>query len=580
MTRKLGSFRTHIIAFTLALLVAACASAPAARDRGEAMVAAADSRAVDAGLKMLREGGTATDAAIAAMAVLGLVEPQSAGVGGGGFLLSYDSASEAISAYDGRERAPMGATPDMFLNPDGTAPPFRDAAHSGRAIGAPSLFAMLKRAHDEHGRLPWAHLFEPAILFAENGFAVSPRLNALIARAGEDMKNDPEARAYFFTADGAPLPVGFIRTNPAYAATLRAIAQQGPRALTHGEIADGIVAAAQRGPRAGTLTRADLQNYRPRKLEPICGAFRVYRVCGMPPPSSGGEAVLAILGVYERMRPEPGNASNPDDWAAFLWASRLAYADRDYYLGDDAFVPVPARALVDPRYLDARARQADLAHAPRRVERGDPSVIVGGESLAERWGRIVQPDAPGTTHISIVDGDGNAVALTATIEAAFGAQRMTHGFLLNNQLTDFSLAPTINGKPVANAVAPGKRPRSSMAPTIVTDENGELVAVVGSPGGSGIIAYVARTLIGNLAWGQSMQDAIATGNVVAASPDARMETSRLPAGVLENLTARGWRLRTISAEESGLHGIRVTPKGLDGGADPRREGAVGRVAGE
>ncbi len=567
------------LAFLTACASAPFAAGPNASQQGEAMVAAADPRAAEAGLGVLREGGSAVDAAIAAMLVLGLVEPQSAGLGGGGFLLTYEEESERIEAFDGRERAPAGAHPEMFLGADGRPLSFREAAHSGLSIGTPSLIAMLHMAHERHGRLPWSRLAAPAIALAEDGFVVSPRLHQVITLAGADMRADPAARAYFFTEEGAPLPAGFVRANPAYAATLRAIVAEGPRALTHGPIADDIVAAARRGPRAGTLTHADLQNYAPRRLEPICGAFRIYRVCGMPPPSSGGVAVLSILGAYERLRPQPVGRADADDWSAFLWASRMAYADRDYYIADDTYAPGPARALIDPRYLDARAASADIATAPRTpILPGDPSALIGGESFANRWGRDDSRDTPGTTHISVVAPNGDAAALTATIEAAFGAQRMAGGFLLNNELTDFSFAPRFDGKPVANAPAPGKRPRSSMAPTIVTDEQGELVAVIGSPGGSGIIAYVARALIETLDWGAPMQEAIEGPNVVAQFAPARVENTRMPAGVLDALAARGWRLQPIAQEVSGLHGIRVTPEGLDGGADPRREGAALRLA--
>jgi len=576
ITGKTRAFPRGIITFALVLLMSACATAPA--PQREAMVTAADPRAVEAGLEMLREGGTATDATIAAMMVLGLVEPQSAGVGGGGFLLSYDGASERIEAFDGRERAPAGATPDMFLGPDGREMNFRDAAHSGRAIGTPSLVAMLKLAHDRHGRLPWARLFDPAIRLADEGFVISSRMNRLIQLFGADMREDPAARAYFFTSEGEPLPVGFVRTNPAYAATLRRIAAEGPRVLQYGPIAEEIVASAQRGPRAGTLTLADLQAYAPRRLEPLCGAFRVYRICGMGPPSSGGMAVLSILGLYERARPTPVGPQSADDWSAYMWASRLGYADRDYYMADDQYVPAPTAPLLTAPYLDNRATQIDIARAPTRIARGDAGIMIDGQPLAERWGRDTTNEQSGTTHLSVVDGEGNAVALTATVEAAFGAQRMAGGFLLNNQLTDFARSPTINGRPVANAVAGGKRPRSSMSPTIVTDAQGELVAVIGSPGGSGIIGYVSRTLIGVLDWNQSMQDAISTGNVIASSNTVRIETPRLPAGMQEQLAARGWTLRAIDSEDSGLHGIRVTPSGLEGGADPRREGTVGRLS--
>lgn len=562
----------------IAFALAACATAPTPQaPRGEAMVAAANPHAVEAALEILRAGGNAIDAAIAAELVLGLVEPQSSGIGGGGFLLFYDGASERIAAYDGRERAPAGATATMFLQANGQPMAFIDAQASGRSIGAPSLIAMLKLAHDDQGRLPWAQLFEPAIRLAESGFAVSPRLARFIALAGERqrLRADFATRAYFFDRDGAPWPVGHILRNPDYAVTLRAIAAQGPRALQEGPIADAIVAAAQRAPRAGTLTHADLRAVAPRRLAPVCGAFRVYRVCTIGPPGSGN-AVVATLGLYERARPRAEDAANADDWSAFLWASRLAYADRDHYVADDQFAPVPTQDLIAPAYLDERARLIDLARAPQRVEPGAPA----GQEMFERWGRDIGDD-DGTTHLSIVDAWGNAVALTATVESAFGAQRMAGGFLLNNQLTDFAFTPTLNGRPVANAVAPGKAPRSSMSPTIITDRDGELVLVIGSPGGSAIIGYVARTTIALLDWNMPLQEAIALGNATARTTPARIETQRMPAGVVETLRARGWAIESTDAlESSGLHAIRVTQTGLEGGADPRREGVVGRIAPE
>ncbi|HVZ99125.1 MAG TPA: gamma-glutamyltransferase [Caulobacterales bacterium] len=567
-------FRRRAWLFSLlALTLAACVSGSAARHRGQAMVAAADPRAAEAALQMLREGGTATDAAIAAEAVLGLVEPQSSGVGGGGFLLFYDGATHRIDAYDGRERAPAGATPDMFLDAAGHPLPFVDAQASGRSVGTPSLFAMLKLAHEQHGRLPWARLFEPAIQLAENGFEVSPRLarSIVIATAQGRLREDPAARAYFYDETGAPRPVGYLLKNPAYAETLRRIAAQGPSALSHGEIAEAIVAAARREPRAGTMTLEDLQSYAPRRREAVCGAYRTYRVCGAPLPSSGGEAVLAVLGLYERARPHPEGASSADDWSAFAWASRLAYADRDHYAGDDEFVPVPIREMTASGYLDQRARMIDVARAPAgAVIPGQPA----GAALFERWGRDQSGDHPGTTHMSIVDGEGNAVSLTATVESVFGDQRMVAGFVLNNQLTDFSWIPSIGGRPLANAVAPRKRPRSSVAPTIITDRDGRLVMVVGSPGGSGIIAYVSRTIIGVLDWKQTPQAAIDTGNVVAANSTVRVESSRLPRGVAAALAARGWSVQEIASEQSGLQAILVTPQGYVGGADSRREGVA------
>ncbi|MGD9979569.1 MAG: gamma-glutamyltransferase family protein [Hyphomonadaceae bacterium] len=562
----------------LAFALAACAtgSMPGTEaPRGEAMAAAANPHAVEAALEMLREGGSAVDAAIAAELVLGLVEPQSSGIGGGGFMLYYDAQSERISGYDGREIAPAAARPDMFLDSRGRPLAFQDAQASGLSVGAPLLVPMLKLAHDEHGRLPWARLFEPAIRLAEGGFAVSPRLAMFVAAAGQRgrLRADFAARAYFFDRRGNPLEVGDLLRNPEYAATLRAIAEQGPRAMSEGAIADGIIAAVRRNPRAGYLTHADLREAQPRRFEPICAAYRVYRVCSTNAPASGN-ALIAILGLYARARPEPQGVESADDWSAFLWASRLAYADRDYYMADDEVVPVPTQELIAPAYLDARAMLIDVARAPTQVNPGTPPGI---GDLFDRWGRAASDDS-GTTHISIVDAWGNAVALTATVESVFGAQRMTNGFLLNNQLTDFAFQPNVGGRPVANAVAPGKRPRSSMVPTIVTDRNGELVLVNGSPGGSSIVAYVARSTIGMLDWNQTAQQAIDTGNMIARTGEVGMEVQRLPPGIETALRERGWTLEALGPMEvSGLHAIRVTPNGLEGGADPRREGVVGRV---
>jgi gamma-glutamyltranspeptidase/glutathione hydrolase len=571
--------RRTFLALAASLALAACASTPQvgpSQPPGEGMVAAADARAVDAGLEMLRKGGTATDAAIATMLVLGLVEPQSAGLGGGGFLLAFDKATRDFDSYDGRETAPAGARAELFLKDDGAPLGFRDAAWSGLSTGAPSLMPMLEMAHREHGRLPWRDLFEPAIKLAEEGFIVSPRMAALLGFVAQGpLKDDPEARAYFFDAEGKPLTVGARRTNPAYAEALRALQSQGGRALTRGPIAQKIVAAVQREPRGGSLTLADLASVQPRRIDPLCAPYRTFRVCSMAPPSSGGVAVLSALGLYERARPAPVGANDPDDWSAFIWASRLAYADRDHYIGDDRFVPVPTQGLIDPRYLDARAKQIDTTRAAARVEPGDPSTIVGGASLLGRWGRDATGDIPGTTHLSVVDGYGNAVALTATVEGPFGSQRMASGFMLNNQLTDFSLAPTKNGKPVANAPGPRKKPRSSMAPAIVFDREGNVHAVIGSPGGSAIIGYVAKTLIGLIDWNLSMQEAISLPNTTARSADIRIERQRMAPGTYDALAARGWKLTPTGATEaSGLHGIRVTPQGLEGGADPRREGVA------
>ena len=569
--------RTVVSLVAAVFLVTACvsSSAPQAEgQRGEAMAATADPRATDAALEILRAGGSAVDAAIAAELVLGLVEPQSSGIGGGGFLIFYDAPSEAISGYDGRERAPAGATPNMFLDARGEPLDFYDAQASGRSIGTPMIMQMFKLAHDDHGRLPWARLFEPAIRLAEEGFAISPMVAGYL-RLNENevrMRQDPEARAYYYDAAGNPWPAGHVLRNPAYARTMRALAEQGPRAMTEGPIAQTIVDAARRGPRPGTLSLEDLRNAEAQRFEPVCAPHRVYRVCTAAPPSSAN-AMLAILGLYERARPNPVGPASADDWSAYLWASRLAYADRDHYMADDEAVPTPTQEMIAPAYLDERARQIDVNRAPTRVRPGQPA----GRELFERWGADEEEEI-GTTHLSIVDQWGNAVSLTATIESYFGAQRMASGFLLNNELTDFSFRPTINGRPVANAVAPGKRPRSSMSPSIVTDRDGELVLVIGSPGGSDIIGYVARATIAILDWNVPVQDALSLGNATGRFANVTAEPERWPSGVGAELARRGWRLAPVDGH-SGLHAIRVTPNGLEGGADPRGEGTVGRIEG-
>lgn len=546
-------------------------------EKAAGMVTAADQRAVAAGQAMLSAGGSATDAAIATMAVLGLVEPHSAGIGGGGFLMAYDPTTRQVSAFDGREKAPAGARADMFMAADGKPMPFREAVVSGKSVGTPSLVAMLKLAHDKHGKLPWAELFAPAIKLADEGFVVSPRLHQMIGFAnGRGGLASAEARAYLLGADGKPLPAGTLLKNPAYAASLKAIARQGPSALSRGGIAKAIVKSAQAGPVGGTLSLADLRAYKPRIVAPVCGPYRTVKVCGFPPPSSGGSTVLQILGLFERVRPQPQGPASADDWAAFLWASRLGYVDRDYYLADDEFAPVPLAGLIHGGYLAERAKLIDLQKAPpAQIAPGDPAKFTGEPSLIGKWGSDGPGATTGTTHLTVVDGAGGAVALTATVESIFGSQRMAGGFFLNNQLTDFSINPMLGGKPVANAVAPGKRPRSSMAPTIILAPDGQLIGVIGSPGGSAIIAYVAKTVIGVVDWKQSMGEAIALPNLVTRGAIVRAEMDKFDPEIARQLTARGWTLQPTTLETSGLHGVRILPDGrLDGGADPRREGTA------
>ena len=553
-------------------------------------VAAANPLATDAGYQILKAGGSALDAAIAVQMVLALVEPQSSGIGGGAFLMHYDGRK--VEAYDGRETAPAAATEALFLDADGKPMAFDAAKVGGRAVGTPGTVAMLEMAHRTHGRLPWAMLFAPAITLAEQGFKVSARLHTMLAKDAF-IGADPVARAYFFDASGAPWPVGHVLKNPELAAVLRGIARDGARGLLEGEVAQAIVHKVRTHPtNPGLLAEADLANYRAKRRAPLCHDHRArgkdYRICGFPPPSSGATTVGQILGILAhtdaaRLPPPaatPGaQAPVPSaDWLhRYVEASRLSFADRAQYVADPDFVPAPGgswSSLLAPAYLAERARligDTAMADAPA----GRPGAI--SISLALMPEQIEY----GTSHISIVDAEGRAVAMTTTIEDAFGARQMVKGFLLNNELTDFSFAPrAADGTPIANRVEPGKRPRSSMAPTLVFDKsNGKLVMSGGSPGGALIIHYTAKTLYGVLNWGLSPQQAIDLPNFasVGGKVPVLLETDRFPAAVTEALQARGHAIKPIDMT-SGLQAIVVQRDAagtrLLGGADPRREGVV------
>ena len=540
------------------------AAAPPARGP---FVAAANPLAVEAGLAVLRRGGSAVDAAVAVQAVLGLVEPQSSGLGGGAFLMHYDAESGAVTSYDGRETAPAAAGPDLFLQ-DGRPMSFADAVMSGRSTGAPGAVAMLAMVQQEHGRLPWRDLFGDAERLARDGFIVSPRLAGFIARRSGQART-PWAEAYFTRPDGGRYVAGDRLRNPAYAETVAELAAGGAEAFYAGRIADAIVATVAAEPRPGTLDKADLAAYRPLQRGALCRPYRVYIVC-VPPPPSSGVAVLQLLAMAEQTPAILEGPDSADAWAAFAQLQRLMYADRNRYLGDPAFVGVPVQGLLDPNYVAARAAQA-----PTLVGAAEPGFPPGGQ--------FTGPDATrepaGTSHFVIVDAAGDAVSMTTTVESVFGSGRMAAGFFLNNQLTDFSFAPVdAAGAPVANAVAPGKRPRSSMSPVLILDREGRFLGALGSPGGSSILAYNSRALIAVLDWGLPMQAAFDLPNLVAGGDGFGADTGRFSPALRAGLAARGLVLGPNDSENSGLHGglWREGPDGWrwDGAADDRREGVA------
>ncbi len=538
------------------------------------MVAAANPLAVDAGYQMLKKGGAAIDAAIATQLVLTLVEPQSSGIGGGAFLIYYDG--KHVQAFDGRETAPMAADEHLFQHPDGTALSRVEGIVGGRSTGAPGVLRMLELAHQQHGKLPWKTLFEPAIRLAENGFAVSQRLNGLLAW-DPYIRRDPVASKYFYGADGKPWPVGHILKNPELASTLREIADGGADAFYKGHIARDIAAKVHAHPtNPGLLTAQDIAGYHAKVRTPVCGDYRAYTVCGMPPPSSGGIAVAQMLGMFETrdmraLAPADG-IPGADAVHLFSEVGRLAYADRDRYAADTDFVPLPGRgipALIDKKYLAQRAslikeRSMGVASA------GHPP----GIDVA--WGMDNSIEAHSTSHISVVDQYGGGLAMTTSVEDAFGSRQMVDGFILNNQLTDFSFDSRDASGPIANRVQPGKRPRSAMSPTIVFDKaSGKMVLAVGSPGGPAIINYVAKVLVGTLDWGLDVQQAIALPNFGSRNGPTELEAGRFPASEIRQLEARGHKVRVME-QNSGLQGVeRITVHGVPlwfGGADPRREG--------
>ncbi|MGQ3284953.1 gamma-glutamyltransferase [Bosea sp. (in: a-proteobacteria)] len=574
--------RPRILACALLLLMAAPATAQPLAPAPEAatgkiakatataqrfMVAAANPLAAAAGRDILRAGGSAVDAAIAVQLVLNLVEPQSSGLGGGAFLVHWDEAARRVITLDGRETAPAAAKPDRFIGKDGKPMRFVEAVVGGRSVGVPGTPKLLEEAHRRWGKLPWPQVLAPAIELAEDGFAISPRLNGLLS-GEKNLAKDARAAAYFYEADGQAKAVGTILRNPAFAATLRALAERGAGAFYEGEIARDIVATVTgHATNPGDMTAADLAAYRIEEREPVCGAYRVWRLCGMGPPSSGAVAVQQMLGILEtRDLVRMGPGADAAHW--FSEAGRLAFADRNLYLADPAFVGIPLPGLIDRDYIRSRAGLISPERSMGRARAGEPP---------NKRAQLLAPSEGienGTSHISVVDAQGNAVSMTTTIEDGFGARLMTAGgFLLNNELTDFSFVPEEDGKPVANRVEPGKRPRSSMAPTLVFDAFGRLYAVVGSPGGSQIIGYVARTLVALLDWKMDPQAAVDLGNFGSRNGPTELEKGTEAEGWKAALEAKGHEIRLIDMT-SGIQAIVKTPEGFVGGADGRREGVA------
>ncbi len=555
----------RFIVILLALLLVPAAQAETAARRH--MIAAANPYAAQAGLQMLRKGGSAIDAAIAAQMVLTLVEPESSGIGGGAFMLVWDPATKKVTSFDGRESAPASATPTMFLDANGNPRPHMDAVPGGLSVGVPGVVAMLELAHKKYGKLPWADLFAPAIALAEKGVPVTDKLANELA-AFPKIAAMPDVKRYFTKPDGSLVKAGDIIKNPELAATLRQIAKGGARAFYTGGIAQAIVDKVRHAPvNAGGMTLADLAHYHAVEAAPVCGPYRAVKVCSMGPPSSGGIAVLQILAMLERFKPAELQPNTLSEVHLFSQASRLAFADRAVWIGDPAFVQVPVKGLLNRDYLLKRSLLIDPARDMGRAEAGTPPVplMYGPQRNSERQG---------TSHMSIVDDKGRVVSMTTTVEFILGSEMMAKGFFLNNELTDFSFAPVVNGKPVANAVAPGKRPMSAMAPSIVFDKQGRFLMALGSPGGPAIIPYVGETLVAMIDGGLDPARAAALPHHVEPNGPLFLEKDTPLVALAPALTAMGYEVRPASVEMSGLHIIERVKDGYVGAADPRREGVA------
>jgi len=533
------------------------------------LVVTAHPLATQAGYKVLQQGGSAADAAVAVQAMLTLVEPQSSGIGGGAFMLYWDNSKQQLSAFDGRETAPASADENLFMTEEGSPMDWWDAMVGGRSVGTPGVLAMLELSQKKYGKQPWASLFSDAIEQSESGFTVSPRLHQLLAsKMNPGLGRYPQAREYFFTPAGEPLPVGYQLTNPRLAGSLRQIAERGASALYEGPLSEEIVAAVkQASDNPGKLEQSDLKDYRAVERQAICRPFRQYRVCGFPPPTSGGVTTLQILRLMELAEQQPLTADTVDFYHLLSQASRLAYADRARYLADSDFIQVPVDELLDDEYLQQRSK---LISPLKDMDKAHPGELPAKISRADDR----SPELPSTSHFVIVDRWGNAVSMTSSIEMAFGSTLMAGGFLLNNQLTDFSFVAEADGKPVANRVQPGKRPRSSMSPMMVFDQDNHLIAALGSPGGSRIISYVAKNLYLKLSSDTSLQQAFNSPHVVNRNGVTELEAGTSAEQFAEPLQALGHEIK-IRDLNSGLHGFfRQTDGSWESAVDPRREGTA------
>ncbi|MYM61277.1 gamma-glutamyltransferase [Vibrio sp. OCN044] len=532
------------------------------------MVTAANPLATQAGANILKQGGNAIDAMITTQLMLGLVEPQSSGIGGGAFLVYWDAKQKKLTTYDGRETAPLAATPQLFQDEHGQPMQFYDAVVGGRSVGTPGVVKLMWETHQKYGKLKWEQLFEPVIQVAKKGFAISPRLATLISKDAKRLSRFPTTKAYFFNPDGSAKKQGTILKNPAYANTLSSIANHGADAFYKGKIARDIVntvKSAQGNP--GVLAQQDFDTYKVKQREPVCSAYQSYDICGMGPPASGALTVNQILTMTQEFDLQAWGPENAKSWQVIADASRLAFADRGMYMADEDFVPMPTQGLVDSEYLKQRAKLITPGKALESVSAGSPP-----------WGyaRQQSPDEsielPSTSHFNIVDKEGNVVSMTASVENAFGSRLMTNGFILNNELTDFSFRTHNNGEPIANRLEPGKRPRSSMAPTIIL-KDGQPYMAIGSPGGSRIIGYVAQAIIAHTQWGMDIQQAINQAHVLNRFGTLDIEQGTSAEELKPELERMGFEIK-VGDLNSGLHAILINGRQLEGAADPRREGTA------